>query len=101
MNITEVKREDYPSVVFLEIPIDIEPLEWAFEHLGCNALVVNNQPKDLMTVIAYASSPEANSELETLQGEIENSLIFRNFSESEVNSIERGYYESVCGNNFK
>lgn len=69
-------------------PMKVNTLEWAFNHLGCDALVVDEDDAVSMKLIAYVTNKNYNDDLVHLQDHIPNSIIFKNLSESEVDSID-------------
>lgn len=72
----------------LDRPIEVNTIDWAFEHLGCNALVIRDDSCSTMRILAYAVEPRYNTMLNILQENDKNSIIFKNTDKDEVNSID-------------
>ena len=64
----------------------VDVLDWAMEHLGCDALICKDSPVGKMIIVAYAESPEYNGALQQLL--TEKTTIFANMRPEEVNSID-------------
>lgn len=76
------------GIKVLEQPEKVNTLEWAFEHIGCDALVVKDDSCNTMTILAYSTNVKFNKNLYELQKSNSNSIIFKNTDENEVNSID-------------
>lgn len=72
----------------LEKPLEVNTIDWAFEHLGCDALVIKDNRCNTMSVLAYAIEPKYNIMLNDLQMDNDNSVIFKNTDKDEVNAID-------------
>ena len=52
------------NCVILEEPLEVNSIEWAFEHPNCDALIIKNRKKSkYMTIKAYALNKDGNKEL--------------------------------------
>lgn len=76
------------GVRILEQPEKVNTIEWAFEHIGCDALVVKDNSCTTMTILAYTLDNKFNADLYKLQQNYDNSIVFKNTDENEVNSID-------------
>lgn len=72
----------------LENPMEVDTIDWAFAHLGCDALVVKDDNCGTMRILAYAVEPKYNAILRMLQTNNAGSIIFKNTDEDEVNAID-------------
>lgn len=72
----------------LDKPLKVNTVDWAFEHLGCDALVLKDNQCSTMKILAYAVEPKYNSMLNALQMNDDSSVIFKNTNEDEVNAID-------------
>lgn len=72
----------------LDKPLEVNTIDWAFEHLGCNALVIKDDSCNTMRILAYAVEPKYNTMLNTLLADDKNSIIFKNTDKDEVTSID-------------
>ncbi|MBD5452065.1 MAG: hypothetical protein HDR25_05445 [Lachnospiraceae bacterium] len=72
----------------LEKPIEVNTIDWAFEHLGCDALIIKDDRCNTMSVLAYAIEPKYNKLLYDLLMHHDNSIIFKNTDKDEVNAID-------------
>lgn len=68
----------------LDRPLEVNTIDWAFEHLGCNALVIKDDSCSTMRILAYAIEPQYNTKLNILQVNNQNSIIFKNTDKDEV-----------------
>ena len=59
----ETREEN--GIIYYQNPHNLDWLEFAFRHLGCDAIALNDAVCDLKNVkiIAYAASKEKNHEL--------------------------------------
>ncbi len=76
------------GIKILNQPEKVNTLEWAFEHIGCDALVEKDDSCTTMTILAYALDNKSNENLYELLKKYECSIIFKNTDENEVNSID-------------
>lgn len=72
----------------LDKPMEVDTVDWAFEHLGCDALVVKDDKCSTMKILAYAIEPKYNTMLSVLQINDENSIIFKNTDKDEVIAVD-------------
>lgn len=72
----------------LNKPLEVNTVDWAFEHLGCDALVIKDNQCNTMQILAYAVEPKYNTMLNVLQMNDDNSVIFKNTDKDEVNAID-------------
>lgn len=72
----------------LDKPLEVDTVDWAFEHLGCDALVIKDDTCSTMKILAYAVEPKYNIALNVLQRNNDNSIIFKNTDKDEVNAVD-------------
>lgn len=76
------------GIKVLERPETVDMIDWAFEHIGCNALIKKGSNAITMSIIAYATDKIFNHDLIDIQKKTPNSIIFKNVNENEVDSID-------------
>ena len=74
-------------IVVLDEPIEVNYIEWAFTHIGCDAIFKDGSRNLKICIIAYSVCDEGNIELKKLYEKFKSYKYFRGVTKSMIESI--------------